>query len=274
MRTDANGAYSVANVPQGTYAVGVQPTPGHVGTTAPLSVTVNGTDLTDENLGVLKFSPVAIVPVTPNPVTPIGSGATAYVNSLYQSVLGRVGTPSEVQGWVDALNHDMSPTQVAAAFINSTEHRWDQVDYYYGVFLNRTPDPLAVGWVNALESGVSEQTVVQGIIMSPEFQAAHASDSSFISTLYWDVLGRPGSDAEIASWDARLGGGLSRSQAAAIFIGSAESTQMLVESDYASYLHQGLDPMAVDWINELEAGTKTIDEVAEGILTSPNTSTT
>jgi hypothetical protein len=209
------------------------------------------------------------VPVTPHlgPIPHAGADFD-YVYSLYQTVLGRTGTITEVVGWADKLASGWTYQQVAEGFINSTEHRWDQVDYYYSVLLNRAPDPLAVTWVNLLQAGVSEQTVVEDIIASPEFQGEHASDTSYISALYEDVLGRPGSDAEIASWDAQLAGGMTRSQAAAIFVGGHESCTLLVDGDYASYLHRGLDPVAVDLINELEANTMTIDEMAVGILAS------
>jgi hypothetical protein len=266
--TGLDGSYTFTNLPAGTYTIAVQPTPGHVGTSPPLSVTLSGSDMIGQNLGVLHFSPVGPVPVTPNlGPQPLKSADYDYVYSLYQTVLGRTPSMSEVTGWVDQIASGWTYQQVAEGFINSTEHRWDQVDYYYSVLLNRAPDPLAVTWFNMLQAGVSEQTVVEGIIASPEFQSEHVSDASYISALYEDVLGRPGSDAEIASWEAKLAGGETRSQAAATFVGGLESCTLLV-GDYASYLHRGLDPMAVDLINELVANTMTIDEVAVGILTS------
>ena len=266
--TGPDGSYSFANLPSGTYTVAVQPTPGHVGTSAPLAVNLSGANMTGQNLGVLAFSPVAIVPVTANLFTPNGTGATAYVSSLYESVLGRTGSPTDVNNWVAEMNAGTTPAQVAAAFVNSSEHRWDQVDYYYSVFLNRAPDPTASTWVSMLQSGVSEQTVAQDLIMSSEFQVEHITDASFVSALYEDVLGRAASNGEISAWLSAITGGMSRSQVAAAFIGSNESYALLVQGDYASYLHPGLDPMAVDWINELEANSTTIDEVAISILSS------
>ena len=226
--------------------------------------------MTGQNLGVLNFSPVDPVPVTPN-LGPIlyESADYDYVYSLYQTVLGRIGSPSEIVGWVDQIQGGETYAQVAAGFINSPEHRRDQVDYYYSVFFNRAPDPLAENWVNMLEAGVSEQTIVQDIIMSPEFQGDHASNASFVSGLYEDVLGRPGSDSEVAGWVSLLAGGMSRTQVASQFINGQESSTLIVVGDYSSYLHRTLDPMAVDWINEVEAGTTTIDELAVSILTDP-----
>ena len=82
--------------------------------------------------------------------------------------------------WVDQLQAGATYAQVAETFINSSEHRWDQVDYYYSVLLGRAADPTAVTWVNMLQAGVSEQTVVQDIIMSPEFQGSTSATGSFV----------------------------------------------------------------------------------------------
>ena len=65
--TDSNGSYTFSSLPPGTYTIAVQPTPGHVGTSAPLTVTLNGANMTGKNLGVLNFSPVDPVLVTPQP---------------------------------------------------------------------------------------------------------------------------------------------------------------------------------------------------------------
>ena len=73
--------------------------------------------------------------------------------------------------------------------------------------------------------------------------------------------------SEISSWDSLLAGGMTRQQVAAAVIAAPESTMLMVAGDYASYLHRAMDPMAMDWVDLLEAGSTTIDELAVSLLT-------
>ena len=116
------------------------------------------------SIGVVPISPVAPVPVVPDPfsASPSTDPNTAYVQSLYKAVLGRTGADSEVAAWLVKMDGGMTRQQVAVGFVNSLEHRQDQVDAYYEEFLHRAPDPGSVIWVNELLSGVSEETVVEG----------------------------------------------------------------------------------------------------------------
>src|SRR6185437_8885885 len=132
-------------------------------------------------------------------------------------------------------NAGMTFQQVATGFMNSTEHRWDQVAYYYQDFLNRAPDTLAQFWVDGLQAGAGEPAVVQGIIASPEYQSQHATDTSYVGALYLQVLGRQGTAEELAFWDAVLASGMSRAGVASGFVHAPESQGRAVVGDYASY---------------------------------------
>ena len=98
-----------------------------------------------------------------------GSTNQGYVNGLYHDVLGRAGSPAEVNAWVVALDGGTSRDQVAVDFLTSTEYRTDLVTGYYSEFLGRAPDSAGLnGWVSALESGSTDQQVLAGILGSPE----------------------------------------------------------------------------------------------------------
>src|SRR5262249_20972797 len=98
-----------------------------------------------------------------------GSTNQGYVNGLYHDVLGRAGSPTEVNAWVVALDGGTSRDQVAIDFLTSTEYRTDLVTGYYNEFLGRAPDSAGLNeWVAALKSGSTDQHVLAGILGSPE----------------------------------------------------------------------------------------------------------
>ena len=167
------------------------------------------------------------------------------------------------------LNSGTTRLEVAAGFINSPEHRQDQVYTYYEEFLHRAPDPLSVGWVNELLSGVTEENVVEGILDSPEYQSAHQDSTLFIHDLYIDVLGRQGEAAGVAAWQADLASGASRESIVAGFVQSPEAIDQMVESFYAAFLHRQPEQGTSDsWFNMLEQPDGSASDVASGILAS------
>ncbi len=94
---------------------------------------------------------------------------TNFVQTLYQDILNRAGSTAEVQGWVNILNSGATLSQVAVAFLTSTEYRTDLVNSYYAQFLRRPADPAGlVAWVGQLAAGVPDQTVLANIFCSAE----------------------------------------------------------------------------------------------------------
>ena len=57
-----------------------------------------------------------------------GNNSTTFVQHLYQQILGRNGSTSEVNGWVSALKAGASHNQVALDFLTSMEYRTDLVN--------------------------------------------------------------------------------------------------------------------------------------------------
>ena len=72
-------------------------------------------------------------------LVPNGGRATfaSLVDSLYQVLLGRTPNAAEQNYWVTWLNAGQSPMHVALAFIESTEHRTAELNYYFNEYLNR-----------------------------------------------------------------------------------------------------------------------------------------
>ena len=139
--TDANGNFTLTGAATGAVAV-VEATGQDSSDRYVVDQTATNADGT-VSIGVVPISPVAPVPVVPNPfsASPSTDANTAYVQSLYKAVLGRTGADSEVAAWLVKLDGGMTRQQVAVGFVNSPEHRQDEVDAYYEEFLHRAPDP-------------------------------------------------------------------------------------------------------------------------------------
>ena len=193
-----------------------------------------------------------------------------YVQSLYHDVLGRVGSADEVSSWLGKIGSGMTIQQVAEGFVDSVEHRQDEVESYYEEFLHRTTDAGAATWVNAMLAGASEEDVAEAILDSPEYQAAHPDATGFIQNLYVDVLGRPADTAGVAVWQAALASGQARSAVVSDFVNSTEAVDQAVESIYGSLLHRQPEALISDqWADMLEAPNASVSDVAVGILSSP-----
>jgi uncharacterized repeat protein (TIGR01451 family) len=187
---------------------------------------------------------------------------TAFVNELYRTLLHRDADPAGLSGWVTALLDGAPRTAVAQAIFESVEHRSLEVTGYYQTLLHRTPSASEVaGWVNMLAAGQTEANVIADFLGSAEYQASHASDAAFIAGLYQDVLGRTGSAAELQPWVQGLSQGLSRAQAIAYIMGSAEALGRLLATDYADFLGRAPDPTgAQGFLNALLAGGPALAE--------------
>jgi hypothetical protein len=269
--TDNTGAYQFTNLDGGTYLVSATLKAGATlsepGTGQYLADLPGGDDATGLNFGELIGSPLtpSASPmnfqgppqVDANALPPAPDADTLYLQNLYAKVLGRLPDHSGLADWDAALAGGLSRAQVAQAFINSQEHRTNEVDAYYQLFLGRAPDlPGRDGWVQAFLNGASETEVVLGFLSSAEYLRAHADDSSLVTALYEDVLGRLGSAAEVQGWINALQGGLSPEVVADRFVTSLESRTLMARGYYTDFLERpGSDAEVQGWVNILQSST-------------------
>ena len=194
---------------------------------------------------------------------------TDYVQALYRTVLDRVGHPDEVAAWVARMQTGTTIPEVAEGFVNSPEHRQDEVDSYYEEFLHRTPDSLAAGWVEDLLNGASEESVAEAILDSPEYQTAHQAPGALVQGLYQDILGRTPDAAGYADWNSALGSGVSPQEVIAGFVGSPEAIDQVIENYYEGYLHRQPDlPTSAAWAQVLESPNGSASDLAVSLLSS------
>jgi hypothetical protein len=97
-----------------------------------------------------------------------GANADAnYVQALYQLLLSRTGSTTEVNAWLGALPRGRA--SVALGFLASAEYRGDMVIQFYATLLDRVGAPTAseaAGWVN---SGLDMLAMEAGFASSAEY---------------------------------------------------------------------------------------------------------
>jgi hypothetical protein len=146
------------------------------------------------------------------------------VNADYAQYLGRTPNSSEVNYWVNLMEHGASDEQVLAAFIGSPEYfahvggtnqAW--VDAMYQDLLHRAPDPAGENfWVQALAAGASPTAVAQG------FATSYEAEAIVVQNDYQTYLGRQASSAEVNYWVMRFETGTTNEQVIAGFLSSPE----------------------------------------------------
>jgi RHS repeat-associated protein len=193
-----------------------------------------------------------------------------YVTALYHTVLSRTPSASEVTPWVQFLDSGGTQTRVAQVFWESQEHRGIQIDGYYQTYLGRIESPAErAHWIAAMLGGLTEVQVVHDFLGSPEYQAAHASNTSFIDSLYTNLLSRTETTGERNAWLQFLQTGGTRERIEQLFLASGERDTRVVDSYYANLLGRTPDQSGSSaWINLLLGGQGTWEGVAEAFLAS------
>jgi len=98
-----------------------------------------------------------------------GSTNQGYVTGLYNQVLGRSPSTSELNTWLNAMAGGESRMAVAVSFLTATEYRTDLVQTDFNFYLGRPADSSGLAyWVSALQAGSTDQAVLAGILGSPE----------------------------------------------------------------------------------------------------------
>ena len=100
----------------------------------------------------------------------------------------------------------------------------------YEAMLNRAPDPVGLGfWLNALDHGAPLLSVSSDFITSDEFKflyGANASNQTFVTALYRNVLHREPDASGMAYWLSSLDHGGPRADVLLGFSESAENIEV------------------------------------------------
>ncbi len=194
----------------------------------------------------------------------------AYVDALYEELLGRHADPAGLNTWVSALESGMSRLQLIELLWNSAEHRNFQVDQDYAEFLHRAPsDAERSHWAALLMAGISETQVAEAFLHSPEFLLADSNTGNFVQSLFQDLLGRPADSDGLAALTELLDLGISRGQVADLVLNSLERDADVVDSYYHGFLGRGAsNAELMGWANAIAHGVVDLQTVGEAFLAS------
>jgi hypothetical protein len=159
----------------------------------------------------------------------------AFVQTLYNEVLGRTGQSNELDPWVSLLS-SQGQAAVVNGILHSSEALGRIVDEVYLRFLGRQSDAAGrAGWISFLEQGGTEEQVEAQFLTSPEYLGHINVD--FVQSLYMNILGRTGSADELAQWNnniQRLGlAGIANG-----FVNSPENRLNTLRADFQIFLHR------------------------------------
>jgi hypothetical protein len=173
------------------------------------------------------------------------AGYDHFLERLYQTVLGRNGSPAEITGWLAYLENGGSPAAVASTFERSPEVESRMIRSWYASYLGRQPGGRELpNWIVAMQQGMTEEQVQTAILASDEFfersqllSATVNRNSAYLQSLYSLLLDRTPTNTELADWLAAIST-QSRSAIVAEFIYSTEYRSIIISQYYAAILHR------------------------------------
>jgi len=213
--------------------------------------------------GASQAAVIAAIEATPE----FAKVSTAWVENLYQDLLGRVASTTEANYWVHSLQAGASPANVATAMMQSPEYQKDQwlhwIPQAYENILRRQPTATEVSeWVNAFKGGLTQNELTAALVSSTEDAALLATNSSsnWIASVYGELLLRTASTSEIAYWSGVIQNGASRQTVVELIEQSAEYRQLQgdswVQGLYQNLLKRtGSSSEVGYWTNQLLNGT-------------------
>ena len=171
---------------------------------------------------------------------------TAFVEQLYQNVLGRPADAAGLQDWTGLLASGGSRGTVLLGFAESPEFEADTLSdagdnfngeayRLYVAALNRVPDPAGqAAWAAYLASGATLTQAAQGFVDSTEFIQDYGalSISDFVTVMYRNVLHRAPDQAGQQAWtNFMLQGGSEES----VLIGFSDSIENRAQTAGATH---------------------------------------
>jgi hypothetical protein len=222
--------------------------------------------LTGSQTGIVVSSFWAPPNAVSRPVAMAGLDAQHhFVQAVYLTALGRIGTMPELDCWCNLLNSPGgSPAVVVSDIEHSLEARDRVVRNWYQSYLGRTPvGGEELGWAYQMMAGQTEEQVLSAILGSPEFASrsqalfnAPTAAEGQVQGLYQLVLHRAPVPEEVSVW-AGIVPAWGGQTVAQVFLQTAEFRTDLVDRYYDNLLHRPADPAGeANWVNSgLDANT-------------------
>jgi hypothetical protein len=169
--------------------------------------------------------------------------SVSFTKALYNDLLGRAGSTSEVDAWASAVAGGTSPATVGRAITTSEERLRVTVAQVYAAALHRTPDANGYrSWVGYLRSGATYNDLNAAIFGSREsLQVLGGGDVRlWVDGLYQALLGRSAGASERAHW-ASVAASRGRNYVVWNISASTEARQRRLNGYYMELLQRPVD---------------------------------
>ena len=163
--------------------------------------------LTDENLEAQLLSSAEYVNDNGG-FDSLGHAGSGWVIAMYRDLLGRTADPGGLSYWQGQLAGGVSTFSIAIGFAASQERESARINADYLVYLDRSVDPGGLTfWLGQFAAGVRNESLIAGFIASQEYYYNHGlgTRTTWIESLYQDILHRSPTQGEIQNWLAFLG---------------------------------------------------------------------
>jgi len=202
----------------------------------------------------------------------VSSQDQAWLNAVYEKLLGRPIDPTGLNEWGADLNNGTSPTQVVLDIEHTTEYETDQVQAAFQKLLGVSAPQSAVDYLVGLMQAGADFRLIEAIIVgTPEFYlAAGGTNADFLNAIYEDFLNRPIDPTSEQQWSALMTAGYTPMQVALGVLTSKEYVTDMVTQDYMNYMGTAPDTNSLGaFVAALMDGTMNNDIVVATLLGSP-----
>jgi hypothetical protein len=171
-------------------------------------------------------------------VTQALSADRAFIQSLYNHLLGRTAGPAELDSWEAILNGGPDgQSNVVNGIARSDEALGRVVDSYYLRFFDRPADRAGRAyWISILRGGADFENVQAAFATSAEFRSQNSG--GVVQAFYRTFLDRTATAAELTFWYGVLQQPNGLAIVASKFALSAENRNLFVDASFVSLLHR------------------------------------
>lgn len=207
-----------------------------------------------------------------------------FVTQQYRDFLGRAPDTAGLAYWVNQLKTGATTrAQLVEAFMQESvfRGRLDPIVRLYTAYFKRLPDyPGLMFWLNTMHpatgTGQSLAQVSEAFAQSGEFVATYGplNNTSFITRVYQNVLGRDPEAEGYAYWMKRLAEGMPRGEVMLAFSESAENQSATASTQFDTVLYVGMFkrvPNATEhaqWLADVQAGRANVLNLIDSLLQS------
>lgn len=135
-----------------------------------------------------------------------GGQGRGWIVAMYEKLLRRTPSESEVQAWLAVLARSVPEYEIAFGFSASEERERQRIASNYRTLLDREPSrPEVDAWFEKFRTGMAtNQDIIVGFVSSGEYYSkssrGNGNRAHWIASAYEDVLRRSPARSEVEAW--------------------------------------------------------------------------